>query len=122
MPRRDLTEAPKGPVARSATEALLDDLAGSSDTSSISVTSRKVQNARKSPIARPAPRRRGRPPLQPEQRTDHVKTTFSLPPETVGLIERLRTVPQLCVAGVPSKSDVVAEAVRRLAEATSPRP
>jgi hypothetical protein len=117
LPRRDPAQAPKGPAARSATEALLDGLDSASREYSISSTSHKSQPSRasrKSPLPR---RSRGRPPLGPDEKSDHVKTTFSLPPDTIALIERLRTAPELFTAGVPSKSDVVTEAVRRLAVA-----
>jgi len=115
LPRRDPAQAPRGPVARSATEAFLDSIGATSDTYDISSTTGMDDNSRKSLIPRKTSARQGRPRLKPEEKTDHVKTTFSLPPETIGLIERLRTAPELYTDAVPSKSDVVTEAVRRLA-------
>lgn len=136
MSRRDPSNAPKGPAAQSATEALLNGLqhydtdviadtsqisgtsqmsstSQTSSTSEISDTSTKYKMDEESRIPR---RGRGRPKLPAEERLNHVKTTFSLDPDTKELIERLRAVPALYSGGIPSKSDVVAHAIRHLAE------
>lgn len=114
MPRRDPASAPTGPAARSVTQALLDELDSVSEEYYISGPSGKSRTSKKARMDR---KPRGRPPLHPDQKTNHVKTTFSLPPETIALIERLRRASELYAKGVPSKSEVVTEAVKRLGEA-----
>jgi hypothetical protein len=54
--------------------------------------------------------------MAPEERVDHVKTTFALPPEVVDLVERLRAAPELFDGAIPTKSEVITHAVERLAE------
>jgi hypothetical protein len=127
--RRDLKEAPVGPAARSATEVFLDDIAVAERPQPEPVVHRRAAAA-VAPTRRPgqgvlparagsgwpsAPARRGRPRLAEGEGVNHVKTTFALPREVVQLVERLRAAPELYAGAIPTKSEVVAEAVMRLA-------
>ncbi|MBD3174199.1 MAG: hypothetical protein GF320_03385 [Armatimonadia bacterium] len=105
MPRRDLSNAPESPAARSRVGDAADELLGTSRNAEMS---EKEKNAEKSdgPGAR-----MGRPPLPPEEKSQRVKLTHSVRPETRDLIEELRYVLRL-----ENKADVVDVAVKELAE------
>jgi hypothetical protein len=106
--KRDLSAAPKGPAARSASDAFLDALPTSEEPGMVSIPKKAVvaRRAKEPEKAKPGPK----PKPASERRQKH---TYSLAPDVDGIVQ------DLCFRlRIMDKSKVVEHAIRELERRT----